>query len=88
MVQDEKHHKEVTTNPSWSTPDSPAPVPPASHSPDRYAGWPPVDTDSDGSWKAGLLQVGAGFVLAVGFSFAAYSAYSRYGESNILNLAF
>jgi hypothetical protein len=38
--------------------------------------------------STGLLQVGAGFVLAVGFSFAAYSAYSRYGESNILNLAF
>jgi hypothetical protein len=32
---------------------------------------------------AGLLKVGAGFMLAIGFSFAAYSAYSRFGNSNI-----
>jgi dipeptide/tripeptide permease len=34
-----------------------------------------------------LLQVGAGFVLALGFSVAAFAAYSRYGNTNIHFLA-
>lgn len=75
MVQDEKHHKEVTTNPSWSTPASPAPVPPASHSPDRYAGWSPVDANSEGSWKAGLFFSREPWYDVVWRCFASFPSY-------------
>ncbi|CAK9266573.1 unnamed protein product [Sphagnum jensenii] len=88
LLQEEKpHHKEVVTNPSWSSnPDTPAPAP-SPTPPEGFAGWPPADSDPQGSWKVGLLQVGAGFVLALGFSVAAFAAYSRYGNSNIHILA-
>ncbi len=56
LVQEEKHHKEVERSPSWSDPDTPTtPVAQPPPLPDRYAGWPPVDSDPKGSWKAGAL---------------------------------
>ncbi|CAM6036449.1 unnamed protein product [Sphagnum compactum] len=90
LVQEEKHHKEVERSPSWSdhdTPTTPAPVAQPPPLPDRYAGWPPFDSDPKGSWEAGLLKVGAGFMLAIGFSFAAYSAYSRFGGKRQIGVA-
>ncbi|KAH9553102.1 hypothetical protein CY35_09G101900 [Sphagnum magellanicum] len=88
LVQEEKHHKEVERSPSWSDPDTPTtPVAQPPPLPDWYAGWPPVDSDPKGSWKAGLLKVGAGFMLAIGFSFAAYSAYSRFGGKRQIGVA-
>jgi hypothetical protein len=58
LVQEEKHHNEVERSPSWSDPDTPttpAPVAQPPPLPDQYAGWPPVDSDPKGSWKAGAL---------------------------------
>jgi hypothetical protein len=68
-------------HPSWSDTIPPAPQSSsASSSAERYGGWSPVDDPDASSWRAGLLRVGAGFVLALGISLVSYLVYTKQGR--------
>lgn len=44
-----------------------------------YAGWEALDAKPEGDYWAGLLQIGAGVALAVGFALVSHAAYARRG---------
>ncbi|KAG0621634.1 hypothetical protein M758_3G036200 [Ceratodon purpureus] len=51
---------------------------------EAFGGWSAVDSEpeqeSGGSWKAGVMRVGAGFVLAIGVSLISYSYFQKQGK--------
>jgi hypothetical protein len=67
-VQGESRPKEI--NPSSSS----------SSSSETYGGWSSDEPDFEGNWKSGLLKLGAGLVLALGFSLLTYSMFSKFGR--------
>ncbi|CAM6028742.1 unnamed protein product [Sphagnum balticum] len=67
-VQGESRPKEI--NPSLSS----------SSSSETYGGWSSDEPDFEGNWKSGLLKLGAGLVLALGFSLLTYSMFSKFGR--------
>ncbi|KAJ7543798.1 hypothetical protein O6H91_09G052800 [Diphasiastrum complanatum] len=48
---------------------------------DTYAGWSLVESDATDDFSRGLLKIGMGIALGVGFALASYSIYSRKGFS-------
>ncbi|BFI39469.1 hypothetical protein MPTK2_7g00060 [Marchantia polymorpha subsp. ruderalis] len=47
-----------------------------------YAGWTPLDNENKSNRLTGLLQIGAGLLLAVGFAVVTYTAYARKGNKH------
>jgi hypothetical protein len=84
LVQEENRHKEVERSPSWSDPDTPttpAPVAQPPPWPDQYAGWPPVDSDPKGSWKAGALFSRESFKCVLFSAFSIHCSWDGFPSS-------
>lgn len=51
---------------------------------EEFGGWSaaePEDESQGSSWKAGLLRIGAGFVLAIGVSLISYTYWQKQGRT-------